>query len=252
MIWNLVGMDLAQIISSGTIYFALAFIPPILWLLIYLREDLHPEPFRMILLAFAGGIAAGIAALIAERGVTWGIDADKQFIIFFAAIALIEEYAKYLSVKFLILNQPDFNEPMDAMIYMVTAGLGFAAIENILFLLAQVYDPNLLLGENMIAGAQLSAARFVGANLLHALASAVVGYFLARAWFRPRRHHWVALGILLAALLHAGFNYLIIVKDILPGAIAYTAGLLAIALVVVLIDFHKLKRESSELSYAQR
>ncbi len=245
-------MDLAQIIGSGGTYMILAFLPPILWLLIYLREDLHPEPFRVLLLAFVGGIAAGIVALIVERGVMWGIDANKQFFIFFAAIALIEEYAKYLSVKFLILNQPDFNEPIDAMIYMVTAGLGFAAIENVLFLLAQIYDPVLLLGENLIAGAQLSAARFVGANLLHALASAVVGYFLARAWFRPRRHHWVALGIFLAALLHVGFNYLIIVKDILPGAIAYTAGLLAIALVIVLIDFHKLKRESSEFTYVRR
>lgn len=236
-------MDLAQIFSSGATYVALAFLPPVAWLLIYLREDLHPEPFRLLLLTFIGGIAAAAVSLIIERGLLWGLDPNQDFLIFFGAIAFIEEYFKYLSVKFLVLNKPDFNEPVDAMIYMVTAGLGFAAIENALFLFVQVYNPVLLFGQNIAAGAELSAARFIGANLLHALASAVVGYALARAWFRPKRHHWIALGIIAATVLHASFNYLIIVKDVLPGAIVYLVSLLGLALLIVLTDFHRLKQE---------
>ena len=237
-------MDLAQIIASSGSYLAFAFFPPIAWLLIYMREDKHPEPSRVIVLTFIGGIAAAAVALAAERALLFNIDPQKQFLIFFGAVALIEEYVKYLSVKLLVLNRPDFNEPIDAMIYMVAAALGFSAIENALFLFMQVYDGGGLLGENILAGAQLSAARFIGANLLHALASAIVGYFLARAWFHPMRKHLVAVGIILASILHAGFNYLIIVKDIVPAGIAYIAGLLGLAIVFVLIDFHKLKKEN--------
>ena len=222
----------------------MAFLPPVAWLLIYLREDRHPEPAYLIVLTFFGGIAAAILGLLAEQALLFKIDPAKQFLIFFGAVALIEEYAKYLSVKLLALQRADFNEPIDAMIYMVTAGLGFAAVENILFLFIQVYDSRVLLGENILAGVQLSAARFVGANLLHALASAIVGYFLARAWFHPLRRHMILAGVLLAAVLHAAFNYLIIVKDILPGGIAYLAALLGFALVMVLVDFHKLKKEN--------
>ena len=45
-----------------------------------------------------------------------------------------EEVAKYLIIKIRILRDPEFDEPIDAMIYMIIAGLGFAALENILVL----------------------------------------------------------------------------------------------------------------------
>ena len=239
-------MDLAQIITFGSAYIALAFLPPIIWLLIYLREDLHPEPSYLIILTFIGGIGAAFAALIAERTLINFINPDTRLVLFFGLIALIEEYAKYLAVKLLVLKRKDFNEPIDAMIYMVSAGLGFAAIENTLFLfLQQVPSAELLiLPGNLIAGAGLSAARFIGANLLHALASAIVGYFLARSWFHPMRKHLIAAGIILASVLHALFNYLIIVKGVFPEAMLYLAALLGFALVAVLIDFQRLKKET--------
>ena len=53
---------------------------------------------------------------------------------FFLWAALVEEVVKFMAIRFMILNDPEFDEPVDAMIYMITASLGFAAIENILFI----------------------------------------------------------------------------------------------------------------------
>lgn len=236
-------MDFSALITTTAGYTALAFLPPIVWLVVYMREDKHAEPIHLVLLTFLGGVGTAIGALIVQKALLSDIDPAENVLYYFAAIALIEEYMKYLAVKLLVLRRRDFNEPIDAMIYMVTAGMGFAALENLLFLAFQSFDGRLMLGENLLSGARLSAARFIGANLLHALSSAVVGYFLARAWFHPKRHHFVALGVVLAAFLHALFNYLIILKDTLPGSIYYLSALLGIALVIVLIDFHTLQKE---------
>lgn len=237
-------ITLAALASIGPGYVILAFLPPILWLFIYLREDTHAEPSRLLLLTFFGGAASALVALGVQYTLLSELHPERDFLIFFGAIALIEEYVKYLAVRVLVLKRKDFNEPVDAMIYMITAGLGFAALENALFLFFQAFDGNVLFSENLLSGTRLSVARFLGANQLHALASAVVGFFLARAWFHPKRHHIIGLGILLASALHASFNYLIIVRNQLPGAIWYLVGLLGLALVIVLIDFQRLKKES--------
>ncbi|MBI3627533.1 MAG: PrsW family intramembrane metalloprotease [Candidatus Sungbacteria bacterium] len=238
-------MDYAAVVSTSSGFLALGVIPPIIWLLIYLREDRHAEPVHLILITFLGGAAAAIFALLAQEALFYKTDPFTNFFFTFFIVALVEEYAKYLAAKLLAFSRKDFNEPIDAMIYMMTAGMGFAAMENILFLFNQSYNPQMLIGRNLILGAKLSIARFIGANFLHALSSGVVGYAIARAWFSPHRKHVIALGILAAACLHAGFDYLIILKDHLPGSALYLAALLSSALIVILIDFHKLKGETA-------
>jgi len=124
------------------------------------------------------------------------------------------------------------------MIYMMTAALGFAALENILFIFPVFH-------QGIAAGIEITTSRFFGANLLHALSSGIVGFFLARAFFSPRRHHAIAFGVVIAALLHALFNYLIIIREVLAEGIFYIVLLLSLMLVVVLIDFHRLRRASA-------
>ena len=121
------------------------------------------------------------------------------------------------------------------MIYMITAALGFAAVENALFAFP-------LFHQNLLLGLEITTNRFLGANLLHALSSAIVGYFLARAWFSPHRHHFVAIGVIIASFLHATFNYLILMRDGLSEGTLYLFLLLAMMAVVVFIDFERLRR----------
>lgn len=236
------SFDTAAIVATNASYIFLTFLPPLVWLLFYLREDCHPEPKWLLLLAFIGGMASALIAVIAEL---WTIGQNGVFanllnlrqnaFLFFLVIGLIEEYVKYLPIRFLILGKPDFNEPVDGMIYMMTAALGFAAVENALFILPVFH-------ESLWAGFAVAANRFLGANLLHALSSGIVGFFLARAFFSPHRHHFVALGILIATLLHAAFNYLILVKEVLTQGTFYIILLLAVMAVMVFVDFERLKK----------
>lgn len=243
-------MSQAAVIGINTGYLFLTFFPPILWLMFYLREDRHPEPKLLLLLTFVGGMASVVLAIVGEcvfaqlaggGSCRQGINYTAENIItLFLAIAFIEEYVKYLVVKFLVLRKKDFDEPVDAMIYLITAALGFAAVENVLFVFPLFHD-------NLRLGLEITTNRFLGANLLHALSSAIVGFFLARAWFSPHRHHFVALGIIIASLLHAFFNYLILVRDSLSQGTLYVFLLLAMMAVVVFIDFERLKgREQPE------
>ena len=235
---------MAALITNNTILVVLTFLPPILWLLFYLREDRHPEPKRLLMLSFVGGAFSALLAVAAELaliGENYGIFSNfisihTNVFIFFLVIALVEEYIKYLPVKFLILKRPDFDEPVDAMIYMMTSAMGFAAVENLLFAFIPFQG-------GFLAGLEIVTNRFLGANLLHALSSGLVGFFLARAWFHPQRHHFLAVGIALAALLHAAFNYLILIRGTVAQGTFYIIMLLAIMAVMVLMDFERLKRQ---------
>jgi len=237
-------MDQAALIGINASYLFLTFLPPVLWLMFYLREDRHPEPKLLLLLTFVGGMMSVVLAIVGEclfvqltngGSCRQGIDYSGQnMVTLFLAIAFIEEYAKYLVVKLLILRRKDFDEPVDAMIYLITAALGFAAVENVLFAFP-------LFHENLRLGLEITTNRFLGANLLHALSSAIVGFFLARAWFSPYRHHFVAIGIIIASLLHASFNYLILIRDGLPQGTLYVFLLLLMMAIVVFIDFERLR-----------
>ncbi|RJQ37148.1 PrsW family intramembrane metalloprotease [Candidatus Parcubacteria bacterium] len=224
-------------------YLALAFLPPLLWLFFFLHEDRHPEPKHLLLATFVAGIVSAFVAFVAEFALfseplvdfagkvmfgggilyrlfpaTFGsCDFSSAAIlagglagcaILFLGIAFVEEYVKYFAVKLVALSRVEFDEPVDAMIYMVTAGLGFAAIENAFFIFSGLPD----LGAN--GSVYLAANRFMGANLLHGLASGLVGYALARHVFSPWRRHALASGIAFATVLHALFNYLIIKKSV--------------------------------------
>lgn len=242
-------MDTAAVVGINTTYLFLTFLPPILWLLFYLREDRHPEPKLLLLLTFFGGMVSVLFAIFAEctfmqlRGggsCQEGINYDGQHIFtLFLAIAFIEEYIKYGVVKFLVLRKKDFDEPVDAMIYLITAALGFAAAENALFTFP-------LLHQNLFAGLEITTNRFLGANLLHALSSGIVGFFLARAWFSPHRHHFIAIGIIIATFLHAMFNYLILIRESMQQGIIYLFLLLTMMAVVVFIDFERLRNTKSK------
>lgn len=217
----------------------LAFLPSILWLLFYLRKDVHPEPNRAVLRAFfwalfitflAAFLIAGAQALI-EALETSG-EGPKIITSFFIFLfvnsplavffnAFWEEGLKFLIVKKKIINTPDFDEPVDAMEYMIIVALGFAAVENIL--IALKYS-----SENRAFRELFSVlfTRFVGATLLHVLASAIVGYFLARAifWKKDKRPYpfrlgLVFLGLLIATGLHGVFNFLIIKSEQLSSKI---------------------------------
>lgn len=189
-------------------YTILAVLPSIIWLLFYLRKDRHPEPNRMVIKIFFWGILATLAALLFESlylGALKSLSLQNISFLVIGGAAFIEEYLKYFVVKIKVLKNPEFDEPVDAMLYLIIAALGFAAAENIFLLhgLSSIGRPI-----NEIFG--IALGRFVSATFLHALSSGIIGYFLARSLLlKHEGKSLLGLGILIAAGLHGFYNYII-------------------------------------------
>src|SRR4030042_869630 len=227
----------------------LAPLPSIIWLAFYLRKDKHPEPNRMVIKTFLWGILMVPIAWFLELGLSFVAEEEiflNKLLFIIVGFALIEEILKYLVVRFWVLKNPEFDEPVDAMIYMIISALGFAAAENI-YLLSQMHPSTL----SLISTIEFATSRFLGATFLHALASGIAGYFLAASLLITSKVRKILIGggLLAATILHSLFNYIIILSS--QGIIDDMMGnfnLLFFLVVLVLIIskmFKKIKKYRS-------
>jgi len=215
---------------SYPLYLIFAFLPSIIWLLFYLRKDVHPESKGMIVKIFFYGMFAALPAAFIEFGfskiiVRFGFDIPQILIslfYWFLAVALVEELLKYLVVKEKALSSPEFDEPVDAMLYMIISALGFATSENILIFWTQGTSFHFF--ETFL----VSSLRFLGATFLHALCSGIFGYFLALSFFETKKRYKTTLmGLAIATFLHGLYNFSIMeieenLKFIIPVIILAT------------------------------
>lgn len=217
-----------------------AFAPALIWLFFFLREDaVHPEPRKLIAKVFAAGAVASIPTFLVQSG----FDSlfKGEFVLLVILLAFIEEFFKFGAAWLVVRRDKAFDEPLDAMIYMVAASLGFATVENI-FITGSAYPLSASLGVFLIAGGALSTLtyRFLGATLLHVLASTLLGYAWARGWSKKKPLHFIALGLVMATVVHAVFNFLIYRFQhenlIIPTLFLILAGFF------VLADFEKVKK----------
>lgn len=247
-------------IGSFSIYFFAGVLPCFLWLLFYLKRDRYPEPKKEIFAVFILGALMTIPALAIEVFLLNFIDifnlpsVANAIISNIVAIAFIEEFAKYAAVwlKEQAINQNyHLDEPIDFVIYMVIAALGFAAVENLLFLL----DP--IQGElfNNTAPLQLNGAfhlislslfRSLSAILLHTLCSGVMGYYMAMTFcHREKKVSLLLTGFVTVSCLHGLYNFSIMKSE---DEISYLFIPLAIILMLAFtlyIHFQQLLRTKS-------
>lgn len=198
--------DNADVPELSSIALALAggITPALLWLWFWHREDAkNPEPKRMIALAFVMGMVT-VAIVIPVQKFVAPFIAGPMLV--FVAWSFIEEAVKYFMAQATVLRSKAVDEPLDMVMYMVTIALGFAAIENALFLLSP------LSGDGLVTSILTGNLRFIGATLLHVLSSAVIGVALALTFYKSWRAKATAaiIGVILASILHSGFNLLIL------------------------------------------
>jgi RsiW-degrading membrane proteinase PrsW (M82 family) len=227
-------------ILSYPLYFFFAILPSFLWLNFYLKEDQRPEPKLMVLRVFFFGMTFAILALFIEGFLMAGVERItisqifSKLIKIFLVVALVEEFLKFLVVREVVFESKELDEPIDCMIYMIIAGLGFAATENLLLLFPL---KNEFLGKIF----QISFLRFVSATFLHALSSAIVGFFIGLSFFRKReRLKLISLGLIFATLLHGLYNFSIIEFGERVG-LFFSAILILISAYFVTIFFKRLK-----------
>jgi protease PrsW len=209
-------------------------VPTCFWLYYWLREDrVHPEPVRFLALAFLSGMGAVAASLPLQKLAAMFLT-DKTALVL--AWAAIEEIAKFLGCYLVALSAEADDEPIDALIYMITAALGFAALENTLFILGPLLEGEII--QSLITG----NLRFVGATLLHTLSSGVIGIFIANSFYRHKviKEIDLGVGLTLAIALHALFNLLIM--EAKPSQVFLTFIGVWIAIMLMLLAFEEVKR----------
>lgn len=224
----------------------LALLPSLIWLLFYLRKDAHPESNQMILKIFFWGMIAAIPAVFIELGffqITGRLPLPYFLISLlnvFLGVALVEELLKYFVVRERVFSSSELDEPLDVMLYMIIAALGFVTFENILiFLSPQIFD--LKIGETLA----LAIFRFISATFLHALASGALGFFLALSFFDvKKRFLYFMSGLFLASLLHGIYNFYIMTEG---GYLRFLAPAIIIIGLAIFVSygFKKLKNLKS-------
>ncbi len=191
-------------------------LPALIWLFFWLREDgKSPEPDGLILKTFLLGMLAVVLVLPFQKGIELLL--PEAVALSVLLWAFFEETFKFAAGYFGGLHSVEDNEPVDPIIYMVTAALGFVALENTLFILGP------LLGNEITQSIITGNLRFIGASLLHVVSSGFVGVSLAFSFYRGSRALRVFLALVFAIIFHTGFNLLIIFYKGPGTAIAFVS-----------------------------
>jgi len=212
-------------------------LPSIIWLIYFLREDIHPEPKREIFLIFLFGMLSAFGAAILEIAFQYSFNFISHFwsalLTLIIITPIIEEFLKYFVVREIVIFNSVVDEPTDIPIYMITSAMGFAALENI-FLMVSFISP--LKVETLIS---LSSGRFLTATLLHALSSGIFGVAISFSFYYfYRKKIYFLFGFLGSILLHSFYDSYIMSVGSLLGVLIF----LFVLLVFLIILFRKLKR----------
>ena len=192
-------------------------VPALAWAWFFREQDLYEkEPPGALLLTFLAGMIAVIPAIVVEEPFRTTMETGSilsRVVIAFLVVGLGEEALKLLAVYLSAYRRVEFTEIIDGMIYSITAALGFAAVENLLYTLA--------------FGIQVAPARALVSSLAHVGFSGLAGYHVGLARFASQGSNRQAIkGFILASFLHGIYNTFIMLKLVSPLSIVLLIGLL--------------------------
>jgi RsiW-degrading membrane proteinase PrsW (M82 family) len=182
----------------------MALVPAAIWMgFFYLQDRIEPEPKGYLLAVFllGGLLAAALGTPLLEqvfRISNW-LYADTAATILgsILVVGFSQEFLKYAAVRYSVYRSAEFDEATDGVIYATAAGLGYATLLNIQFVIS---NGGVDLGASVI--------RMAVVALAHASFAAITGYFLGRAKFEQKPIWWMPLGLALAATVNGLFNWL--------------------------------------------
>ncbi len=222
-----------------------ALLPAVVLLLFILRRDrVHPEPISQLVRAFFYGVGSVFLSLVFSTPlVVSGLlpqyhDAFTATIFSFGAAAFPEEIAKFIMLWLFLRKNKEYDEHIDGVVYAVCIGLGFAALENIMYL----FDA----GEDWFGTA-------VGRGLLsvpgHFFFAVLMGYYYSLVHFG--HDNWRNRLFVLGApiLAHGIYDAICMTTEVTPAF----QGLMTIALLLFCNELRKLgTRHIRELVEADR
>lgn len=210
----------------------LALVPAGLWLVVfYVQDRLEPEPKGRVLGVFClSALVAQAVGIPVVRDVfrvqDWlgSAPVALQVLGSILIVGMTQEYLKYAVVRYGVYGSAEFDERVDGVIYCAAAGLGYATLLNVHYLLNT-------------GGAQLQvgALRMVVTALAQASFSGLMGYFLGRAKFENMGALWLPGGLLLSATLNGLFTHAL--REVTTRGLAFTPinGLILAAAVAVVV-----------------
>lgn len=175
-----------------------AFAPGIALLIyFYLNDRYKPEPFRHVIRMFIVGILIVLPTLIIQRGIILAFDYNDFWLAFFISGA-IEEVIKWFFLYYMIYNHPVFDEPYDAIVYAVAISLGFATLENLIYIWSYQasFTAMLMRGLLPVSG--------------HALFGVAMGYYLGKAKFEQSTKRFLVLAIIYPVFWHGLYDYILL------------------------------------------
>lgn len=209
-------------------------LPAILWLWFWLKEDSErPEPKKLIIISFLAGMVGVLVVLPLER-FTYGAILSVPMLIL--SWAIIEELVKFAGFYYVGLKSKFFDEPVDALVYIITVAIGFAALENVLFIIKPLQSGNVVV--SLLTG----QFRFIGATLLHIVASGAIGVAVGLSYYKSKlkKIFYTIMGITVAVVLHTLFNFFIIQSS---GELTLSIlGVLWLLVIILFLFFEKIKK----------
>lgn len=201
-------------------------------LIIYYMDKYEKEPRRLLIANFLlGAIVSIILTTILYIASDFIFTEDEnsilsQFIKAFFIVALIEEFSKYVIIRFVAQPNKAFNEPYDGIIYAVMVSMGFAATENIVYVINGGYGVALI--------------RAFTAVPAHATFAILMGYLMGKAKFSKNSWQLNLLGLSLAVLFHGAYDFFLFI-DFVPGIWvgAFVSLIIGVILSVKAIKIHQ-------------
>jgi len=220
------------------VIFALAFsiLVALFWLKRFRKMDKYEkEPERLVYAAFfAGAVAIFPSAFLESLAILPNRPSPpalSSLFLTFLWVGVVEEFFKYLAVRLTVYRSNEFNEVMDGMIYMISAALGFAAAENVGY----------MLGFGFFVGFLRAILSYLG----HVSFSAILGYYLGKAKIEGKGN-WLWIGFIWAISLHWLYDAFFVI-----GTIHSSLGFLffgLVAWVFGLIFTYSLSRKAQAVS----
>lgn len=213
------------------ILIAASVVPSLLLLWYFVRQDAFPEPPRVIWATFFWGVAIVVPvvplAMALQALAAGGPPLYAALGSAFLGAAVPEEFFKLMVLLLYCRRHSEFDEPMDGIVYGVAVSLGFATLENILYVSE--------------GGLQLAIMRGLTAVPSHALLGAIMGFYVGLGHFSARPRYYLWLAFLVPTLLHGLYDTPLLLAGILDQAVGVESGrnllLFASAIAVLAIEW---------------
>ncbi|WP_226034664.1 glutamic-type intramembrane protease PrsW [Aquibacillus saliphilus] len=162
----------------------------------YLKDQFNTEPIGALFRTFLYGALLVFPIMFIQFAFMEEGIGQTPFIRSFILTALIEEFFKWFIFLYTVYKYTEFNSLYDGIMYGVSISLGFAAMENILYLFGH--------------GIEYAFSRALFPVSSHALFGVIMGYYLGKSKFntlRPRLS--LALALIIPVSLHGSYDYIL-------------------------------------------